>query len=350
MLSSGCTPLDVATATIRDNQELALALEESQLENVVTLLVAITTSDRSGSQELPYSTPGSGLGIVHSASFSVNYEWNPRVGGKCLEFLQCAVWVDSEWACVCVLSGLTVSGWCVWYVLWRFIHSFILYYLPSDEQIQENAYSVVRLLIRHSECMGPALAGDALGLYTVYKEAIDNLEPETSGFADVSINDRRDSFSSSTSSLFSRQSTIFNGNSLSTKAVLCYYTNLIRLLASCAPHMTTHHTPSSGYAHNKRKEGGDLRTQNILRNLVKIDDIVDILSLPYSSETQPGVSPAHKTAVVWFLDRVYVIKDPEVLLGLLSKAFLPDIKLALRAATTVSAVFYLQPPPPPFNQ
>ena len=123
MLSSGCTPLDVATATIRDNQELALALEESQLENVVTLLVAITTSDRSGSQELPYSTPGSGLGIVHSASFSVNYEWNPRVGGKCLEFLQCAVWVDSEWACVCVLSGLTVSGWCVWYVLWGFIRS-----------------------------------------------------------------------------------------------------------------------------------------------------------------------------------------------------------------------------------
>ena len=187
--------------------------------------------------------------------------------------------------------------------------------------------------------MGPALAGEALGLYTVYKEAIDNLEPEPTGFADASNNalgGLGESFSSSTSSLFSRQSTIFNVNSLSTKAVLSYYTNLIRLLASCAPHMTTGHTPSSGYAHNKRKEGGDLRTQNILRNLVKIEDIVDILSLPYASETQPGVSPAHKTAVVWFLDRVYDIKDPEVLLGLLSKAFLPDIKLALRASSMVS--------------
>ncbi len=116
MFSSGCTPLDVATATIRDNQELALALEESQLESVVTLLVAITTSDHSGSQELSYVAEGNELGMVHSASFSVNYEWNPRVGGKCLDFLQCAVWVDSEWAGgVCVDSEWAggVCGVCV---------------------------------------------------------------------------------------------------------------------------------------------------------------------------------------------------------------------------------------------
>ena len=101
MLSSGCTPLDVATATIKDNQELALALEESQLENVVQLLVAITTSFR-GSQDLSDVATSNDLGLVHSSSFSVNFDWNPRVGGKCLQFLQCAVWVDSECVCVCV--------------------------------------------------------------------------------------------------------------------------------------------------------------------------------------------------------------------------------------------------------
>ena len=101
MLSSGCTPLDVATATIKDNQELALALEESQLENVVQLLVAITTSFR-GSQDLSDVTTGNDLGLVHSSSFSVNFDWNPRVGGKCLQFLQRAVWVDSECVCECV--------------------------------------------------------------------------------------------------------------------------------------------------------------------------------------------------------------------------------------------------------
>ena len=124
MLSSGCTPLDVATATIRDNQELALALEESLLENVVTLLVSITTSEPMGSQELPYVPEGNELGMVHSSSFSVNYEWSPRVGGKCLEFLQCAVWVDSEWAVwVCGVCGVGV--WCVW------VQTFMLYFIAG---------------------------------------------------------------------------------------------------------------------------------------------------------------------------------------------------------------------------
>ncbi len=122
MLSSGCTPLDVATATIRDNQELALALEESLLENVVTLLVSITTSEPMGSQELPYVPEGNELGMVHSSSFSVNYEWSPRVGGKCLEFLQCAVWVDSEWA-VWVCGGRCGMG-----VVWVGSNIYALFY------------------------------------------------------------------------------------------------------------------------------------------------------------------------------------------------------------------------------
>lgn len=56
------------------------------------------------------------------------------------------------------------------------------------------------------------------------------------------------------------------------------------------------------------------------------------------SETESGVSPTHKMAVVGFLERVYGVTDPIVLLNLLERAFLPDIKLALRVVATVSKV------------
>ena len=185
--------------------------------------------------------------------------------------------------------------------------------------------------------MGPALAGEALGLHSVYKEAIEKLDSELCSEADSSTTELgalNDSFSSSSSSLFSRQSTIFNVSTLSTKCVLTYYTSLVQLLASCAPHMTDH-APTRSSTLNKRKEGSDQRTQNILRNLVKIDDIINILSLPYASEAEPGVRPTHKRALVRFLARVYDITDHEVMLSLLSRAFLPDIKLTLRVASKV---------------
>ena len=184
--------------------------------------------------------------------------------------------------------------------------------------------------------MGPALAGEALGLYSVYKEAIEKLDAELGSEADNSTNELgalNESFSSS-SSLFSRQSTIFNVSTLSTKCVLTYYTSLVQLLASCAPHMNDH-APTRSNTLNKRKEGSDQRTQNILRNLVKVDDIINILSLPYASEVEPGVRPTHKRALVWFLTRVYEITDQEVLFNLLSRAFLPDVKLTLRVAHKV---------------
>ena len=60
------------------------------------LLVTMTTSPCAVSQDLSDSHRGNDLGMIHSVSFSFNFEWNPRAGGKCLEFLQCAVWVDSK--------------------------------------------------------------------------------------------------------------------------------------------------------------------------------------------------------------------------------------------------------------
>ena len=93
MIFARYTPLDVATATIRDNLELGFALEECHLEHVVQLLVATTTNVHSddGSQEEPL-----GLGMIRHVSFSFNYEWSPRGGEKCLEFLHSAVWMESK--------------------------------------------------------------------------------------------------------------------------------------------------------------------------------------------------------------------------------------------------------------
>lgn len=87
MTYHGFTPLDVVTAAIKDNQELALALEETHLEHVVSLLVATTTSMTEAETYDP-------LGRVNVESLSC--DWAPNGGEKCLEFLQSAVWVDSK--------------------------------------------------------------------------------------------------------------------------------------------------------------------------------------------------------------------------------------------------------------
>lgn len=50
-----------------------------------------------------------------------------------------------------------------------FLHSF----LNTGESIEENAYVVLRLLIRRPECFGPALQGEGgNGLLTAMEEAI----------------------------------------------------------------------------------------------------------------------------------------------------------------------------------
>ena len=87
MTNQGSTPLDVVTATIKDNQELALALEEAHLEHVVSLLVATTTNMNDAELDDP-------LGTV-----TMSCDWAPNGGEKCLEFLQSAIWVDSK--CLC---------------------------------------------------------------------------------------------------------------------------------------------------------------------------------------------------------------------------------------------------------
>uniref|UniRef100_A0A663MKR9 Ryanodine receptor 3 n=1 Tax=Athene cunicularia TaxID=194338 RepID=A0A663MKR9_ATHCN len=116
----GSTPLDVAAASVMDNNELALALEEPDLDKVVTYLAGC------GLQSCP----------VLLAKGYPDIGWNPIEGERYLSFLRFAVFVNSE-------------------------------------SVEENASVVVKLLIRRPECFGPDLRGEGgNGLLAAMQEAI----------------------------------------------------------------------------------------------------------------------------------------------------------------------------------
>lgn len=92
----GATPLDVATAIIRCNQELALALKEWHLERIVTLLASTVTglsvSELLGQQR---QDDFGGISAVSQDSFSMD-EWQPNDGERYLHFLRQAVFINGE--------------------------------------------------------------------------------------------------------------------------------------------------------------------------------------------------------------------------------------------------------------
>uniref|UniRef100_A0A803W213 Ryanodine receptor 3 n=1 Tax=Ficedula albicollis TaxID=59894 RepID=A0A803W213_FICAL len=119
-LGMGSTPLDVAAASVMDNNELALALEEPDLDKVVTYLAGC------GLQSCP----------VLLAKGYPDIGWNPIEGERYLSFLRFAVFANSE-------------------------------------SVEENASVVVKLLIRRPECFGPDLRGEGgNGLLAAMQEAI----------------------------------------------------------------------------------------------------------------------------------------------------------------------------------
>ena len=197
---------------------------------------------------------------------------------------------------------------------------------------------IVRLLIQHSECLGPALAGDAHGLHKVYTIAIEQL-----AFSEAELPSNSQSreplnrFLSRGSTMSSQSSILSCSPNLTTQDVLSFYTDLLLLLAYCAAGTTSDHAhpgQSSAYSMqncvNKQKQSAIARTRNILQNLIKTDDLVGILSLKFVRGPERGVSPSNKEAAVLFLERAYGITSPELLLKLLTDAFLPDLKLALK--------------------
>ena len=197
---------------------------------------------------------------------------------------------------------------------------------------------IVCLLIQHSECLGPALAGDAHGLHKVYTVAVEQLpfseaELPSNGQSRETLN----RYLSRESTISSQSSILSCSSNLTTQDVLTFYTDLLLLLAYCAAGTTSDHahpSQSSTYSMqncvNKQKQSAIARTRNILQNLIKTDDLVGILSLKFARGPERGVSPSNKEAAVLFLERAYSVTSPELLLKLLTDAFLPDLKLALK--------------------
>ena len=249
---------------------------------------------------------------------------------------------------------------------------------------------IVRLLIHHPECLGPALGGDGIGLHRIYEDALDHMfDTPRFGSSRASPRDSTDLSSAPPlkQSLFREEtilipelplgdshthlqrmtSSYLNLNLMSTRLVLSFYTSLVHLLAYCAPvkqvtvakstagsgngtngSSGTVNSGSSGLSgtdsglsgtasgtsgSSTMKKSDAERTRNILSNLISVEDVKGILSLPFARDGRRGIIPAHKEAALLFLSRVYGVTDSQLLLDLLTDAFLPDIKTALKLAS-----------------
>ncbi|XP_052009298.1 ryanodine receptor 2 [Xyrauchen texanus] len=271
----GSTPLDVAAASVMDNNELALALTEPDLEKVVQYL--------------------GGCGLRSCALLvSKGYPdigWNPVEGERYLDFLRFVVFCNGE-------------------------------------SVEENAYVVVRLLIRRPECFGPALRGEGgNGLLATMEEAI-RISDQLDGISSASIHSSKRTLDTIDDE---DDNFIHMGH-----ATMTFYSALIDLLGRCAPET---HLIEAGKCEATR-------IRAILRSLVPREDLEGIINIPFSLPTmntdglvvEPDMSrifcPDHKAAMVLFLDRVYGVEDQQFLLHLLECGFLPDLQAAVNMDTT----------------
>ncbi|XP_071061794.1 ryanodine receptor 2 isoform X1 [Pseudochaenichthys georgianus] len=266
----GATPLDVAAASVMDNNELALALREPDLEKVVQYLAGC------GLRSCPMLV----------AKGYPDIGWNPVEGERYLDFLRFAVFCNGE-------------------------------------SVEENAYLVLRLLIRRPECFGPALRGDGgNGLLSAMEEAIRISEDPSMDGACTTYQSNRalDVVQDNNDDL------IHMGH-----AIMTFYSALIDLLGRCAPEM---HLIQGG-------KGEAIRIRAILRSLIPIQDLEGVISIAFQFPSvskdglvvDPDLStvfcPDHKAAMVLFLDRVYGIENQHFLLHLLEVGFLPDLQAAV---------------------
>ncbi|KAF4017270.1 hypothetical protein G4228_008671 [Cervus hanglu yarkandensis] len=270
----GSTPLDVAASSVMDNNELALGLEEPDLEKVVTYLAGC------GLQSCP----------MLLAKGYPDVGWNPIEGERYLSFLRFAVFVNSE-------------------------------------SVEENASVVVKLLIRRPECFGPALRGEGgNGLLAAMQGAIKISEnpaldlPSQGYKREVSAEDDED-----------EEEIVHMGN-----AIMSFYSALIDLLGRCAPEMHLIQT-GKGEAIRIRSILRSLVPTEDLVGIISIPLKLPSLNKD-GSVSEPDMAanfcPDHKAPMVLFLDRVYGIKDQTFLLHLLEVGFLPD----LRASASLDTV------------
>nr|CAB3265843.1 ryanodine receptor 3 [Phallusia mammillata] len=271
----GSTPLDVAAASVMDNNELALALRESDLETLVENLA--NCGLQSSNILLRKGYPDLG--------------WNPVEGERYLDFLKHAVFVNGE-------------------------------------SVEENANLVVRQLIRRPECFSPSLRGEGgQGLLSAVSEALQICRDPLRDCPDPAFMHHQYMVDDD-----EEEEEIHMGFS-----ILAFYSALIDLLGRCAPEQ------------NLIEQGKSeaIRIRGILRSLVSLEDLIGVISLPFdlprlerdgsSHIRQPDLSacfvPDHKSAMILFLQRVYGIDNPQLLIRILEVGLLPDMKAAAQLDT-----------------
>ncbi|MBN3304979.1 RYR3 protein, partial [Amia calva] len=263
----GSTPLDVAAASVMDNNGLALALEEPDLEKVVTYLAAC------GLQSCP----------MLLAKGYPDIGWNPIEGERYLSFLRFAVFVNGE-------------------------------------SVEENSSVVVKLLIRRPECFGPALRGEGgNGLLAAIKEAIKisenpalDVPPAPQGFHRSASGEEEE-----------EEEIVHMGN-----AIMSFYSALIDLLGRCAPEM---HLINKGKGEALRIRAilrSLVPTEDLVGSIsipLKMPT-VNKDGTVVEPDMSASFCPDHKAPMVLFLDRVYGVEDQSFLLHLLEVGFLPDLR------------------------
>ncbi|XP_059897680.1 ryanodine receptor 3 isoform X2 [Gadus macrocephalus] len=270
----GSTPLDVAASSVMDNNGLALALEEPDLEKVVMYLA--------------------GCGLQSCAMLVAkgypDLGWNPIEGERYLSFLRFAVF-------------------------------------SNGESVEENSNVVVKLLIRRPECFGPALRGEGgQGLLAAMQEAIaisedPALDLPSGEAADVPAGPGEE-----------EGEVIHMGN-----AIMSFYSALIDLLGRCAPeqHLIN---KGKGEALRIRAILRSLVPTSDLVGIISIPLKMPIVNKDGSvTEPDMAASfcPDHKAPMVLFLDRVYGIEDQSFLLRMLEVGFLPDLRASASLDTEV---------------
>ncbi|XP_038824388.1 ryanodine receptor 3-like [Salvelinus namaycush] len=270
----GSTPLDVAASSVMDNNSLALALEEPDLEKVVTYLAGCGL--QSCAMLLAKGYPDIG--------------WNPIEGERYLSFLRFAVF-------------------------------------SNGESVEENSNTVVKLLIRRPECFGPALRGEGgNGLLAAMLEAIKISEdpaldlPSTAEGGPTGSGEEEE------------EEVVHTGN-----AIMSFYSALIDLLGRCAPEMHLINK-GKGEALRIRAILRSLVPTTDLVGIISIPLKMPIVNKDGSvtePDMSASFCPDHKAPMVLFLDRVYGVEDQSFLLHLLEVGFLPDLRASASLDTDV---------------
>ncbi|XP_043961667.1 ryanodine receptor 3 isoform X1 [Gambusia affinis] len=269
----GSTPLDVAASSVMDNNGLALALEEPDLEKVVMYLA------------------GCGLQscAILVAKGYPDLGWNPIEGERYLSFLRFVVFCNGE-------------------------------------SVEENANVVVKLLIRRPECFGPALRGEGgQGLLAAMKEAIKISE-------DPALDLPKSPAGATAGSGEEEGEVIHMGN-----AIMSFYSALIDLLGRCAPEMHLINAGKGEALRIRAILRSLVPTSDLVGIIsipLKMPVINKDGSVT-EPDMSACFCPDHKAPMVLFLDRVYGIEDQSFLLQMLEVGFLPDLKASASLDTEV---------------